>query len=53
MLGRFERGRKLTEQDDPDCLVCAEPLDLSDLNFKPCQCGIQVSYFDPSQPASP
>ena len=29
-------------QDDPDCLLCAEPLDLSDLNFKPCQCGMQV-----------
>lgn len=33
----------LTQQDDPDCLLCAEPLDLSDLNFKPCQCGMQVS----------
>lgn len=30
-------------KDDPDCLLCAEPLDLSDLNFKPCQCGMQVS----------
>ena len=33
---------ELTKQDDPDCLVCAEPLDLSDLKFKPCQCGMQV-----------
>jgi CCR4-NOT transcription complex subunit 4 len=32
------------KQDDPDCLLCAEPLDLSDLNFRPCQCGLQVSY---------
>lgn len=24
-------------------MVCAEPLDLSDQNFKPCQCGLQVS----------
>jgi hypothetical protein len=34
---------RLIQQDDPDCLLCAEPLDLSDLNFKPCQCGMQVS----------
>jgi hypothetical protein len=33
-----------SSQDDPDCLLCAEPLDLSDLNFKPCQCGMQVSW---------
>lgn len=32
-------------QDDPDCMVCAEPLDLSDQNFKPCQCGLDVSDF--------
>lgn len=37
------RGKELIQQDDPDCLLCAEPLDLSDLNFKPCQCGMQVS----------
>jgi hypothetical protein len=24
-------------------MVCAEPLDLSDQNFKPCQCGLDVS----------
>ncbi|ORY24964.1 hypothetical protein BCR39DRAFT_545379 [Naematelia encephala] len=33
------------DEDDPDCIVCAEPLDLSDLNFKPCQCGIQICQF--------
>lgn len=38
-----DRGKELIQQDDPDCLLCAEPLDLSDLNFKPCQCGMQVS----------
>jgi hypothetical protein len=32
------------KQDDPDCLLCAEPLDLSDLNFRPCQCGLQASF---------
>nr|ODN87984.1 CCR4-NOT transcription complex subunit 4 [Cryptococcus depauperatus CBS 7841] len=33
------------DDDDPDCLLCAEPLDLSDLNFKPCQCGLQICQF--------
>ncbi|OXG21530.1 CCR4-NOT transcription complex subunit 4 [Cryptococcus neoformans Tu401-1] len=33
------------DEDDPDCLLCAEPLDLSDLNFKPCQCGLQICQF--------
>ncbi|WRT67246.1 uncharacterized protein IL334_004213 [Kwoniella shivajii] len=33
------------DEDDPDCLLCAEPLDLSDLNFKPCQCGMQICQF--------
>jgi CCR4-NOT transcription complex subunit 4 len=26
-------------------MVCAETLDLSDLNFKPCQCGLQICQF--------
>ncbi|KAL7424105.1 transcriptional repressor general negative regulator of transcription subunit 4 [Cryptotrichosporon argae] len=33
------------DEDDPDCMVCAEPLDLSDQNFKPCQCGMQICQF--------
>ncbi|RXK38595.1 hypothetical protein M231_04101 [Tremella mesenterica] len=33
------------DEDDPDCVVCAEPLDLSDINFKPCQCGLQICQF--------
>lgn len=26
-------------------MVCAEPLDLSDQNFKPCPCGLDVSVL--------
>lgn len=35
-------------------MVCAEPLDLSDQNFKPCQCGLQVSdpCHNPMTPCS-
>ncbi|WWC69327.1 uncharacterized protein I206_103265 [Kwoniella pini CBS 10737] len=33
------------DEDDPDCIICSEPLDLSDLNFKPCQCGMQICQF--------
>lgn len=29
-------------QDDMDCPLCLEELDISDLNFKPCPCGYQV-----------
>jgi CCR4-NOT transcription complex subunit 4 len=32
-------------QEEQDCMVCAETLDLSDLNFKPCQCGLQICQF--------
>lgn len=32
-------------QDDMDCPLCLEELDLSDLNFKPCPCGYQVRFF--------
>lgn len=37
-----ERSLMAWSQDDPDCILCAEPLDLADQNFKPCQCGLQV-----------
>lgn len=30
------------EQDDIDCLICCEPIDLADINFKPCPCGFRV-----------
>lgn len=30
-----------------DCPLCLEEMDLSDLNFKPCPCGYQVSFHSP------
>ena len=30
-------------QDDLECPLCLEEMDVSDLNFKPCPCGYQVS----------
>lgn len=32
-------------QDDMDCPLCLEEMDLSDLNFKPCPCGYQVRFL--------
>ena len=34
-------------QDDMDCPLCLEEMDISDLNFKPCPCGYQVSLTYP------
>lgn len=30
-------------QEDAECPLCLEEMDISDLNFKPCPCGYQVS----------
>jgi hypothetical protein len=29
-------------QEDAECPLCLEEMDISDLNFKPCICGYQV-----------
>lgn len=29
-------------QEDLDCPLCLEEIDISDANFKPCPCGYQV-----------
>ncbi len=31
-------------QEGAECPLCLEEMDISDLNFKPCVCGYQVSY---------
>lgn len=33
-------------QDEVECPICTDVLDISDLNFKPCSCGYQVSVCD-------
>ncbi|KAI5480545.1 CCR4-NOT transcription complex subunit 4 [Pseudohyphozyma bogoriensis] len=32
-------------EDDMDCPLCLEEMDISDLNFKPCPCGYQICRF--------
>ncbi|TNY18184.1 hypothetical protein DMC30DRAFT_71583 [Rhodotorula diobovata] len=37
--------RPSSPQDDMDCPLCLEEMDLSDLNFRPCPCGYQICRF--------
>lgn len=32
----------LSMQDDAECPLCLEEMDISEINFKPCPCGYQV-----------
>ena len=32
-------------EEDWDCPLCMEEMDMSDRNFKPCPCGYQVPSF--------
>jgi len=45
------------QEEDPECPLCMEEMDLSDINFKPCPCGYQVSslslsFLPPPSPPS-
>ncbi|KDN39398.1 hypothetical protein K437DRAFT_11953 [Tilletiaria anomala UBC 951] len=33
------------DEEDMDCPLCLEEIDLSDVNFKPCPCGYQICRF--------
>ncbi|TFK29817.1 hypothetical protein FA15DRAFT_663090 [Coprinopsis marcescibilis] len=33
------------EEEDAECPLCLEEMDISDLNFKPCVCGYQICRF--------
>ncbi|KAF5379897.1 hypothetical protein D9757_007216 [Collybiopsis confluens] len=33
------------EQEDAECPLCLEEMDIADLNFKPCVCGYQICRF--------
>ncbi|KAL7409206.1 RING/Ubox like zinc-binding domain-containing protein, partial [Mrakia frigida] len=35
----------LSQEEDPECPLCMEEMDLSDINFKPCPCGYQICRF--------
>lgn len=41
------RRRTWFTQEDLDCPLCLEEIDLSDANFKPCPCGYQVRFCSP------
>ncbi|KAG2228182.1 hypothetical protein INT45_009229 [Circinella minor] len=34
-----------SEEDDYECPLCMEELDIADRNFKPCTCGYQICRF--------
>jgi CCR4-NOT transcription complex subunit 4 len=38
------------EEEDPECPLCMEELDPSDVHFKPCVCGYQVSSANIESP---
>ena len=38
-------GTLFTGEEDWDCPLCMEEMDLSDKNFRPCPCGYQVCRF--------
>ncbi|KAH7107322.1 hypothetical protein BKA62DRAFT_129145 [Auriculariales sp. MPI-PUGE-AT-0066] len=33
------------ENEDAECPLCMEPMDVSDLGFRPCPCGYQICSF--------
>lgn len=39
------------QEEDPECPLCMEEMDLSDINFKPCPCGYQVRPHLPWRPS--
>lgn len=34
-----------SDEEDLDCPLCMEELDIADRNFRPCPCGYQVSFY--------
>lgn len=33
------------DEEQVECPLCMEPLEVDDLNFYPCTCGYQVSFL--------
>lgn len=42
----------LAEEESADCPICYDPLDITDLCFKPCPCGFQVRTGPAAAPFS-
>lgn len=36
-----------SDEEDSDCPLCMEELDIADRNFRPCPCGYQVEMSNP------
>lgn len=34
------------DEEQVECPLCMEPLEVDDLNFYPCTCGYQVSFLE-------
>ncbi|CAO3698493.1 unnamed protein product [Rhizopus stolonifer] len=34
-----------SDEEDTDCPLCMEELDIADRNFRPCSCGYQICRF--------
>ena len=45
MLEKFRKVEDLIEDDEAECPLCMEPLDIDDIDFFPCSCGYQVCRF--------
>lgn len=46
-LGKLQDVVWSDEEEEPECPLCMEELDPSDVHFKPCVCGYQVSPLIP------
>ncbi|GHJ86852.1 hypothetical protein NliqN6_3254 [Naganishia liquefaciens] len=44
-LGKLQDVVWSDEEEDPECPLCMEELDPSDVHFKPCVCGYQICRF--------
>ncbi len=42
----FDLDSLWSPQEDAECPLCLEEMDISDLNFKPCPCGYQVGILN-------
>lgn len=41
----FPRGGEFSDDDEPECPLCMDQLDITDRNFRPCPCGYQVRWL--------
>ncbi|KAK4984838.1 transcriptional repressor general negative regulator of transcription subunit 4 [Elasticomyces elasticus] len=44
-MSRVQQDQFIDDDEDETCPLCVEEFDLSDKNFRPCQCGYQICQF--------